>query len=117
MMVTMAEVRTCVLWLKSTGKKEPSLITESIKLLSFANKWPTDLSNQNLVRTAITVVLVCGFGDQFAGFGYQFFFVMRPFFRNVAIFHNVAIFRSVLTHYKKMSILSGLMDNKILHFL
>ena len=32
------------------------------------------------VRTAIAVVLVCGFGYQFVGFGYQFFFVMHHVF-------------------------------------
>ena len=37
-------------------------------------------------------------------------FVMHPFF------HNAPIFRSALTHYKKMSILSGVMHNKVLHF-
>ena len=63
-----------------------------------------------MARTAITVVLVCGFGYQFSVSGTSFFcnasciFVMHPFFRNVP------------THYKKMSILFGVMHKKVLHF-
>ena len=68
------------------------------------------------MRTAITVVLVCGFGTSLQVSGTRFFcnasciFVMRPFLC------NAPIFRSALTHYKKMSILSGVMHNKVLYF-
>ena len=39
------------------------------------------------------------------------------YFCNAPIFYSAPICRSVLMHYKKMSILSGVIHNKVLHFL
>ena len=67
-----------------------------------------------LWRPELARVLVSGTG--FTVSGTSLFrnvpriFVMRPFFRNAPIFHSAP------THYKKMSILSGVMHNKILQF-